>query len=57
MPSATMRAIVSIAPPAGTGTTMITEREGKVCAAAGAARQARPHPLPNAEIDGGEVSW
>ena len=34
MPSATMRAMVSMAPPAGTGTTMVIGRDGKDCAKA-----------------------
>src|SRR5262245_10335559 len=34
MPSEMRRALVSIAPPAGTGTTMVIGRDGKVCALA-----------------------
>ena len=60
MPSATRRALVSIAPPAETGTTMVIGRDGKGLRPCEARTSpgARQRPQPDAEIVfGGEVSW
>ena len=55
MPSATMRAMMSVIPPGGNGTIMVTGRDGKACAAALAmpampARHASTKPRANLRI-------